>query len=86
MTGGMSRPGESEAGRRMEEEFYRRLAEVVEGWEEAFASLDLEEQRRVVASAAESGLLQAIQMARAALRNHENRKTGGRREHGRENV
>ncbi len=54
----------SEVGREMKREFYRQLSEVVQKWEEAFAELENDAQRRVVATAAESGLLQAIQMAK----------------------
>lgn len=61
------RNAQTDAGYRMEQEFYRQLSEVVHKWEEAFANLEENEQRRVVAAAAESGLLQAIQMARAVL-------------------
>jgi hypothetical protein len=62
---------ETDVGREMEQEFFRRLSEIVQKWEEAFAGLEESEQRRVVAAAAESGLLQAIQMARAALKRQE---------------
>ncbi len=40
-------------------------------WEQAFANLEEDEQRRIVSTAAESGLLQAIQMSRAALMRYE---------------
>ena len=70
--------GEHTVGRQMEREFYRQLSEVVSKWEEAFAGLEVTEQQRVVAAAAESGLLQAIQMARAALLRYErNQQRGG---------
>lgn len=61
----------SDTGLEMEREFYRQLSEIVRKWEEAFARLEESEQRKVVAAAAESGLLQAIQMARAAVKNYE---------------
>jgi hypothetical protein len=41
----------------MEERFYRQPAEAVRTWEEAFADLEDNEQRQVVATAAQSGLL-----------------------------
>ena len=63
--------GEHAVGCQMEREFYRQLSEVVRKWEEAFAGLEVHEQQRVVAAAAESGLLQTIQMARAALLRYE---------------
>ena len=69
--------GEHDVGRQMEREFYRQLSEVVSKWEEAFASLEVHEQQRVVAAAAESGLLQAIQMARAALLRYERARRRG---------
>ena len=70
---GRRSPNRSEAdiGRRMEREFYEQLSELVQKWEQAFASLEMEEQRQVVTAAAESGLLQAIQMSRAALMRYE---------------
>jgi hypothetical protein len=69
---------EYDVGRQMEREFYQQLSEVVSKWEEAFAGLEVHEQERVVAAAAESGLLQAIQMARAALLRYErNQRRGG---------
>lgn len=61
----------ADVGLEMEHEFYEQLSEIVHEWEEAFAGLEESEQRRVVATAAGSGLLQAIQMARAAVRNYE---------------
>ena len=61
----------------MEREFYQQLSEIVHKWEEAFAELEENEQRRVVAAAAESGLLQAIQMARAALMRYERAQRRG---------
>ena len=69
--------GEHDAGPQMEREFYRQLSEVVSKWEEAFAGLEVHEQRRVIAAAAESGLLQAIQMARAALIRYERTQRRG---------
>ena len=66
-----NRHPESDVGRKMEREFYGQLSEIVRGWEEAFAELEENEQRRVVAATAESGLLQTIQMARAALTRYE---------------
>ena len=68
---------EHDVGRQMEREFYRQLSEVVSKWEEAFAGLEVPEQQRVVAAAAESGLLQAIQMARAALLRYERNQRRG---------
>jgi hypothetical protein len=69
--------GEYDRGRQMEREFYRQLSEVVSKWEEASAGLEVHEQQRVVAAAAESGLLQAIQMARAALLRYERARRRG---------
>ena len=69
--------GEHDAGLQMEREFYRQLSEVVSKWEEAFAGLEVHEQRRVIAAAAKSGLLQAIQMARAALIRYERTQRQG---------
>jgi hypothetical protein len=61
---------EADVGLRMEQEFYKQLSEIVQKWEQAFANLEEDQQRRIV-SAAESGLLQAIQMSRAALMRYE---------------
>jgi hypothetical protein len=61
------RRSEVDVGRGMEREFYKQLSEIVQKWEQAFANLEEEQQRRIVSAAAESGLLQAIQMSRAAL-------------------
>ena len=69
--------GEQDVGRQMEREFYQQLSEVVSKWEEAFAGLEGHEQQRIVAAAAESGLLQAIQMARAALMRYERNQRRG---------
>lgn len=68
---------DNDVGRRMEREFYQQLSEIVHRWEDAFAGLEEGEQRRVVAAAAESGLLQAIQMARAALMRYERDRRRG---------
>jgi hypothetical protein len=59
---------EVDIGRRMDREFYKQLSEIVQKWEQAFANLEVDQQRRIVSAAAESGLLQAIQMSRAALK------------------
>ena len=69
--------GEQDVGRKMERKFYRQLSEDVSKWEKAFAGLEDHEQQRIVAAAAESGLLQAIQMARAALMRYERNQRRG---------
>ena len=68
--------GEDDVGRQMEREVYRKRSEVASKWEEAFAGLEVHEQQRVAAAAAESGLLQAIQMARVALVRYERNPSG----------
>jgi hypothetical protein len=62
---------EVDIGRRMDREFYKQLSEIVQKWEQAFANLEVDQQRRIVSAAAENGLLQAIQMSRAALKRYE---------------
>jgi creatinine amidohydrolase/Fe(II)-dependent formamide hydrolase-like protein len=69
--------GEQDVGRQMEREFYQQLSAVVRTWEMAFAGLEVHEQQRIAAAAAESGLLQAIQMARAALMRYERNQRRG---------
>ena len=62
---------EVDVGRELERGFYQDLLRVVQKWERAFAALEEDEQRRIVSAAAESGLLQAIQMARSAVARYE---------------
>lgn len=77
MGGQSSSRSEVDVGRRMEREFYEQLSEILHKWERTFASLEEHEQRRIVANAAESGLLQAIQMSRAALLRYERARRPG---------
>ena len=67
----MSGGAEVGVGRELERGFYQDLLWVVQKWERAFAAVEEDEQRRIVSTAAEGGLLQAIQMAKAAVARYE---------------
>ena len=69
--GRMGRVDEAGAGYELERKFYQELLQVVQKWERSFAALEEREQRRVVSEATKSGLLQAIQMARAVVDRYE---------------
>ena len=67
----MSWGAEVDVGQQLEREFYQDLLQAVQKWEQAFAVLEEDEQRRIVSTAAQSGLLQATQIARAAVARYE---------------
>ena len=62
--------------RRLEREFYRDLAGVIQRWERGLTGLEEDQRRRVVLVEQESGLLRVIRDARIAVKRYERRQRG----------